>query len=70
LVGVFDTEDEGATVLAGEEIIIQDGPDATEVQAAGWAGGETQSDFFAHRLQRYESPRRAEFGPLKIIGPG
>ena len=52
LVGVFDAEDEFSAMLAGEEIVIENGPDAAQVQASGWAGGESQSDFLAHRRQR------------------
>jgi hypothetical protein len=52
LVGVFDTKDEIALVLAGEKIVVKDCPYSSQVKASGGAGGKPKPDFFAHRAQR------------------
>jgi len=49
LVGIFDPKDEFTAVLAGEQIVVEYGPYATEVKATGGAGGKSQPYFFAHK---------------------
>src|SRR5690606_22489945 len=44
LVRVLDAQDEGATVLAGEQEVVQRRAHTAHVQRAGGAGGETDFD--------------------------
>src|SRR6185312_2106280 len=53
LVRIFDAEYEVAAVAPGEKIVVEDGSDAAQVQAACRAGCKSDSDFSGHRLQRY-----------------
>ena len=52
LIRIFDTEDEVAAVFAGEEIVVKDGADATEMEATGGAGGKADPDSFAHKMAK------------------
>ena len=44
LVGVFDAQDELATVFARQQIVVQSGAHAADVERARWRGGKTYSD--------------------------
>jgi hypothetical protein len=44
LVRIFDAQDEGAFVVAGEEPVEEGGADAADVQCAGGARRETDSN--------------------------
>lgn len=46
LVGVFDTEDKVAFMLAGEKIIVENRSDASQVQPPCGAWCESKPDFF------------------------
>jgi len=67
LVGVFDAEDKISVMVAGEEIVIQNGTDAAKVEAACRAGGKADPDSFAHAGKGTETtgkPTGRRFAPL------
>ena len=48
LIGIFDAQNELAAVLLGEQIGIQRGAQAAQMQIARWAGGKPCANFIRH----------------------
>jgi hypothetical protein len=52
-VGVLDAQEEGAAMVAGEEVVEQGGAGAADMEQAGGAGGEAGSDGHAGGVKRF-----------------
>jgi hypothetical protein len=47
-IGVFDAEDVGAAVAAGEEVVVESGAQPSDMEVAGWARRKADADLLGH----------------------